>query len=308
MLVRRTLDWRLVIRIAWRRLLVMAMLGSAVRILELPSDHPFVAGVGSIVGSLGTAVSILIGFRVNAAYERWWEARKVWGALVNESRTFARQVVSLLSAHFHPDRDGATIEGTRRELILGQAGLAYALKNHLRRNSDSQKSELVSFFPSGALEQFLTSSHVPLAILMWLARRLQTAFEDRHTEDFRHMQIDATLNRITDAVGAMDRIKSTVFPRQYAVYANMFTALFAYLLPVALVPVGGWPMLPLVVAVGFIFFALDSIAGAIENPFDNTYNDTPMLALSRSIEIQLREALGERDLPAPVEPVNGVLW
>ena len=308
MIVRKSLNLRIVIRMAWRRLLMLSLLCRAVKWLALPDDLPFVDGVKMIEGILGTAVSILIGFRVTSAYERWWEARKVWGALVNESRTFSRQIVSLLSPHFHPDRDDSRIEGSRRELILGMVGLAYAVKNHLRRLPALQRDELAPYFPAAALEGLLASRHVPVAIILWLARRLQTAFEDRHTEDFRHMQIDATLNRITDAVGAMDRIKTTVFPRQYAVYSTMFTAMFAYLLPLALMPVGGWQIAPFVVAVGFIFFALDSIAGGIENPFDHTFNDTPMSALARGIEIQLREALGDPDLPSPVEPVDGNLW
>ena len=115
------------------------------------------------------------------------------------------------------------------------------------------------------------------------------------------------MNRLTDAVGAADRIKNTVFPRQYSVYSSMFTAIFSYLLPLALVPQSGWAAVPLSVAVGFIFFSMDSIAGGIENPFENSFNDTPMHSLARTIEINLREALDETDLPAPIQPVNGFL-
>ena len=307
MIVRKNLDWRIVLRMSWKRMAAVAFLCLLVKLAQVSPGEPLVMAVGQIEGILGTAVSILIGFRVNAAYDRWWEGHRIWGSLVSESRTFARQVLSLLSLHFHPERDGETIDGSRRELVLGQVGLAFALKNHLRQMPEAQQTELVPFFPPEARAELLASRHVPGAILLWQARRLQVAFEERHTEDFRHMQIDATLTRLNELVAGADRLKFTVFPRQYTVYSTVFTAMFANLLPLALMPVGGWPAMPFVLAVGFIFFAMDSISGAIVNPFENSLNDVPMSALARNIEIQLREALGETDLPPTVQPVNGFL-
>lgn len=307
MLVGRSVPLRFVIRHSWRRQLLLVVLSALLILSGVAGEDPLVAIVGRIESILGTAVSILLGFRVNAAYDRWWEARRAWGAFVNESRTLGRQVVSLLSGHFHADADEAAIAETRRTLLLGQAGVAHALKNHLRRQPDLQAAEMGRFLPSDAMGRVLSSQHVPLAILVWMAKRLQFAFEDRHTEDFRHMQIDATFSRITDAIGAMDRIKTTVFPRQYAVFGTMFTALFVYMLPLALVPSVGWLAVPFVMSVGFIFFALDGVAWGIESPFENTYNDTPMASLARGVEIHMRELLEETDRPQALEPVDGIL-
>jgi putative membrane protein len=216
-------------------------------------------------------------------------------------------VVSLISSHFGAGEGDPAIDEVRRSLIHAQIGLAWALKNHSRRQDVLQAAELAPHLPPEACKVILASRHVPLAILVWMALCLQAAFEDRHTEDFRLMQIDATFNRMTDAIGAMDRIKTTVFPRQYAVFGTMFTAMFAYLLPLALVSGGGWPVVPFVMSVGFIFFALDGVAGSSENPFLGTYNDTPIATLARAIEIHLLEVLGDRDLPGPMEPVDGIL-
>lgn len=307
MIVRKSLDLRVVLRVSWRRQMVLLLLSAMLLLLEVPADDPLVGAIGRIESILGAAVSILMGFRVNAAYDRWWEARRAWGSFVNESRTFARQVVSLISSHFRAGEHDPAIEEVRRSLIHAQIGLAHALKNHLRRQDALQAGDLAPHLPVEACKAILASRHVPLAILLWMARRLQAAFEDRHTEDFRHMQIDATFNRMTDAIGAMDRIKTTVFPRQYAVFGTTFTAIFVHLLPMALVPGGGWPAVPFVMGVGFIFFALDGVAGSIENPFEGTYNDTPMTSLARGVELHLLEVLGERDLPAPLEPVDGIL-
>ena len=152
MIVRKSLDWRIVFRVAWKRLAAIAFLCVAVKLAGVSPGEPLVAAVSLIEGILGTAVSILMGFRVNAAYDRWWEGQRIWGSLVSESRTFACQVLSLLSEHFHPERDGETVDGSRRELVLGQVGLAVALKNHLRQMPEVQQAELEPWQPEALMQ------------------------------------------------------------------------------------------------------------------------------------------------------------
>jgi putative membrane protein len=122
------------------------------------------------------------------------------------------------------------------------------------------------------------------------------------------MQIDVKLSALTDSLGACERIKNTVFPRQYSYYTTHFVAIFTYILPFIFVSKCGWFTIPFSMLVGFIFFALDSIARAIENPFENTYNDIPMTAICRTIETNIKEMLDETDLPPAIQPVNGFLY
>lgn len=164
------------------------------------------------------------------------------------------------------------------------------------------------WFDEVQLNQLSRSRHIPNAILLLQAQRLEQAFQLKATEDFRHMQIDTRLNALTDAMGACERIKNTVFPRQYSYYSTKFTLLYSILLPFILVQEAGVLVIPFTILIGFIFFALDGIAAGIENPFENSFNDTPLTSISRNIELNLREMLGEENLPNPLQPVNGFLF
>jgi putative membrane protein len=303
MIVRPSLDPRIIWKVARVRLLTLTVLSTGVYSVHR-TWFPELALSALPASILGVAISFLIGFRVNNAYERWWEARKVWGAIVNDSRSFARQALTFVTPHWN--KGSEPVEGTVKQLVYAQIGFAHALRASLRRQDVS--SELAPFFAAEELAQLTARRSVPTAILQLQAERLRRAFERAHTEDFRHMQMDATLNRLCDAMGACERIKNTVFPRQYSVYSSQFTRCYCYLLPFILVGDSGVLVVPFTLLIGFIFFALDSIANGIENPFENTYNDTPMSAISRGIEIDLRQMLGERDAPPPIEPVNGFLY
>lgn len=306
MIVRRTLDWRIVARIAWKRMATLLLLSALVFWLYEHYGTRTVA-ISTVPASImGVAISFLIGFRVNSAYERWWEARRIWGALVNDSRTFARQVLTFVTPRWNTNLTEKQAEEIRRDLVYGQIGFLYALKNHLRRLEPY--TEIRPFFTTGALARFMQEKHLPNAILLYQARVLEQAVVEGHTEDFRHMQFDNTFTRLTDSLGAAERIKNTVFPRQYSYYASLFTKLYSYLFPFILVQETGWLVIPFTLLIGFIFFSLDTIANGIENPFENTFNDTPMSALSRTVEINLRQMLGETELPEPVQPVNGFLY
>ena len=306
MIIRKVLDFRIVWRVGRKRMLVLAAISTSVYLLYEHFGNKAIV-VSTIPASiLGVALAFLIGFRVNSAYERWWEARKIWGALINDSRTFARQVITFINPKPDHDPEEDRSSGVRKTLIYGQLGYVYALKNHLRRKDIFE--ETAPFFDEADMGELKNAKHVPNAIILLQARRIQAALNEGHTEDFRHMQLDNTLNRLCDSMGAAERIKNTVFPRQYSYYSTTFTRIYSYLLPFILVRECGWTVIPFTLIIGFIFFALDSIASGIENPFENSVNDIPMNSICRTIEINLKEMLGEPDLPSPVEPVNGFLY
>ncbi len=158
------------------------------------------------------------------------------------------------------------------------------------------------------LEWLRSQKNVPHALLVKQGIALQVAHEKGYIEDFRHMQMDTKLSALADSMGACERIKSTVFPRQYSYYSTVFVKVYTFLLPFVLVNNSGWITVPFTIIIGFIFFALDTIAGGIENPFENTINDTPMSAICRNIEINLLQMMGDKDIPEPIQPKNGFLF
>lgn len=305
MIIRKHLDPKIVLKVGWKRVLSLGLAATLVvfvkRYLWLEIE------IDTLPASiLGVAIAFLIGFRVNSAYERWWEARKIWGSITNDSRSLARQAMTFLSPVHRNGSDSAEILRMQHIILRRQIAFCYALKNSLRKQDVF--AEIQPFVSAEELEWLRTQKNVPNALLINQGKTLQLAHEIGFIEDFRHMQMDYKVSGLADSMGACERIKNTVFPRQYSYYSTVFVKVYTYLLPFVLVNGSGWITVPFTIIIGFIFFALDTIAGGIENPFENSVNDTPMSAITRNIEINLLQMMGETELPEPVQPKNGFLF
>lgn len=305
MILRKSLDWRIIIRRTWKRTTTLFVLSSLVAIAYhlLWFDDLAISTLPASI--LGVAIAFLIGFRVNSAYERWWEARKIWGALVNDTRSWARQVMFLIPTPATGLENEAAHQ-IHRELLYRQLAFVYALKNHLRKLPIAP--EIQAFLSAEEVASYEGKSNIPNSLLQKQASRLRDLATNGHLDNFRLIQLDHTLNRLCDEMGACERIKNTVFPRQYSYYSTLFTKIYSFILPFVLVGETGWLVIPFTMLIGFVFYALDIIAYGIDNPFENTLNDTPMSAICRTLEINLREQLGEKELPEPLQPVNGFLF
>ncbi len=255
----------------------------------------------------GTIMSLFLAFKTNEAYNRWWEARKMWGQLVNSSRTFARQVLNLIT--LHPDQnihDQDELKNIQKELIYRHIGYINALRLSLRRERSWQ--ELDPFVNKKELSEISAQTNLPTQLILKQAEQLKSIFNAGAENDYRYMQMDHTLNEFYNIQGACERIKNTVFPRIYSLYTTSFTWLFVFILIFSLFDEFDWQILTVRTLVGYVFVSLEKISRFLKDPFENRISDTPMSALCRTIEIDLREMLGERDIPAPVRPVNGVLY
>jgi putative membrane protein len=304
MIVRKTLDPRVIIRVGWKRVLTLIIISVVAVIIH--TQTWFDISIDPVPASiLGVAIAFLIGFRVNSAYERWWEARRLWGSITNDSRSFARQILSIAS---HPGDAMPNVkpDNWQRKVIMRQIAFCYALKNSLRKVD--VYSEIADFVSKEELDYLKSQKNVANAILQLQAHSLTRARAEEKFDELRLLHMDTRLNSLADAMGGCERIKNTVFPRQYSYYSTLFVRIYSYLLPFVFVGKSGWGTVAFAVLIGFIYFALDAIASGIENPFENSFNDTPMNAICRNIEINLLQMLGETDLPKPVEPVNGFLY
>jgi putative membrane protein len=251
----------------------------------------------AIPALLGTAISILLGFRTNSAYDRWWEARKVWGAIVNDARTLARQVLAYAT--------GADADALHREIVHRQIAWCHALRHSLRGEEPSADlKNLLSEQEVGALRSI---DNRPLAILQTQTNRLADARQRGLIDRLMLLPIEGTLKRFSDHMGQCERIKTTVFPTLYSSFLSVNIWLFFVLLPASLAPHIGWLAVPVAFLVSLVFEMIEAIGRTLENPFENGPMDTPMTAICRTIEINLREQLGETELPPRLEPVNGIL-
>jgi putative membrane protein len=254
----------------------------------------------------GGVIGVIAGFRNASAYGRWWEARTVWGSIVNNSRSFAREVLSMVA----PAPRGNAMEGEaseiKRGLVRRQIAYVHALRNSLRGTPPWK--DLAIIIPEEELERLRGKNNLPLAIQQDIADMLASCYRSGWIDQVRWVSFDRTLSNLMDSQGACERIKNTPMPQMYDFFIRLFTAIYCILLPLGMVADLKWLTPFGSTLVAFIFLTLDQIGRDLERPFENLPHDISLTAISRTIEIDLKQMIGERELPEPVAPVNGVLW
>lgn len=226
---------------------------------------------------LGLVISLLLVFRTNTAYERWWEGRKLWGSLVNSSRNMALKLHALLPADAKADRDFF------RSAIPDYAA---ALKNHLRNKSSSEELEI------GALQnEFHHKKHVPNQLASLMAARLNQLVKRGDLSENHLIFLNTELQNFTDVCGGCERIKNTPIPFSYSVFIKKFIFFYVMTLPFGYAFSLGYWIVPVV---GFFFYVLASlelIAEEIEDPFGSDANDLPVDEITMGIRNSVKEIL-----------------
>lgn len=244
----------------------------------------------TIPAFIGTAISILLSFKLSQSYDRWWEARKVWGAIVNDSRSFVIQLQSLV-AHGNEERI--------KKIALRQIAWCYSLGQSLRGLNATEN--LDNYISADEVQQIQQHANKPLAILQLHAHDIKELKEKNQLELFSQLQIDETLVRLCDSQGKAERIKSTVFPVTYRLFLHGIIYLFVITLSIALQDVAGFFEIPLLLLISTAFFLLEKSATHMQDPFENRPTDTAMTAISRTIEINIKQLLKEKEIPQPYQ-------
>jgi putative membrane protein len=265
---------------------------------------------------IGLALSIFLGFRNNTSYDRFWEGRKLWGQLVNVSRSFTRQLLTQIGPRMRDaacDHDGSEVEAAeldavrqaRHDLVYGLIAYVHALRHHLR--DEDNLAELDGLLPAALIVSLESEINRPLAITAWMGEQLRVLYDRGWIHPMHLPVLEASLTEITAVQGACERIKSTPIPASYTVLIHRIVVLYCVGLPFGILATVG-TMTPVVVAiVAYAFYGLDAVGTEIEDPFGLDPNDLPLSALSRMIEVNLRQRLGEQQLPGLLEPVDGIL-
>lgn len=253
---------------------------------------------------LGGALAIFLGFRNNSAYDRWWEARKVWGGIVNASRTFGAMICTFSSTNFSKGKVGnEEIYSWRNELITRHIGWLYALIMHLRKQN--HWDDLEKYLPEKEIDQIRKVHNKPTQLLHRQSERLQDAYDKKIIEDFRHMELANVIKEFYDLQGKAERIKGTIFPYYYNYFTGVFLWLFVTCLPFSLVTDMSWSAIPMSIAISFVFTILEKSGAVTEDPFEGRAADTPITTITRNIEIDLLEMIKSDTIPAPIEPTTG---
>ncbi|MEM6273809.1 MAG: bestrophin family ion channel [Myxococcota bacterium] len=332
MYVRRNIRWSLVWRFAWKHILVFSAYGSAVvggyvfaQTRGIDISLPYAP-----LGTIGVAVAFYIGFKNNQAYDRFWEARKIWGGVVNESRTWANRVLTLPVAS---DERANELRSMQHRLVYRHVAWINSLRLQLRKTTILDRSQQTSYVPDlhidldrdrcDGLREFLTDedkerldgvANKATHLVRFQGEGVQRLRQSGFVDAFQEQLLHEPLRELYNLQGKCERIKNTPLPRQFAYFSSVFVRLFALLLPFGLLGLlrdwnseWVWLAVPLSVTISWMFNTIEVVGDNSEDPFENYVNDVPMTALCRTIEIDLRQMLGEREVPESIRPVADIL-
>lgn len=269
-------------------LIVITIYAAAVAIEHTYFDLSNISLPFSVPMIMGTVISLLLGFRSNQAYDRWWEARIVWGAIVNDSRTLARQIRTLSKEAYQ----GEELFFFKQRFIKRQIAWCYSLSRSLRNQKATEGLE--KYLVKRDLQHLKNYTNTPMALLELHGNDIQQAMENGWINAYQQVEIDKTLTRLTDAMGKCERIKNTVFPITYSLYIHLSLIVFFVLLPFSMIEVFGVIFfIPALIAIASVFFLIEKMAIHLQDPFENKPTDTPMTAICLTIERDLKQCMNE---------------
>ena len=239
---------------------------------------------------LGTIISLLLAFRSNQAYDRWWEARIIWGAIVNDSRTISRQMLSFVENPYELEE----VEQFKKRFIKRQIAWCNALSQSLR--GFSAHKGLERYLDKNELLFIKNQRNVMVALLELHAMDLKKALNEGWINKYQQIEIDKSITALCNHMGGSERIKNTVFPVTYSKYINMSIHLFIVLLPFGLIEYFGYVEVPLVIAIAAFFLLVEKMAVHLQDPFENKPTDTPTTTICRNIEKDLYQMLDDNKL------------
>jgi len=337
MFIRRRFSFFLaVLWTKWIWLFLFLWSGAVYAVYHFLGLH-YIALPAAPLAVLGTAVSFYLGFKGNAAYDRLWEARKIWGGIVNSSRTWGVFVNDYISAHFSSDPiDSGELKKIHIELIYRHIAWLAALRTQLRRrkpweiqdkfsqarrsdygtNDTSDqvlRSRIAPYIKDKELDWVMCRQNQATQLLARQSRRLRELRQTELVDDFRHMELGKLIEEFYTLQGKCERIKNFPLPRQYATANKWFVVMFVAAVPLTLIgsfenmpgQIMPWLAIPVSTLLGWVFLVWDRIIEYSENPFEGLINDVPIDSLARTIEIDLRDMLQEESLPPPLAAQNG---
>ncbi|WP_207515297.1 bestrophin family protein [Longitalea luteola] len=317
-----------------RSIFWLFLLGTIPTVLYEALDWKWLSVPWAVVALLGTATAFIVGFKNVQTYNRTWEARKIWGAAMGASRSWA-----LMCRDYIEDRDQA------RKLIYRHFAWLTALRYQLRASRSwettdtlynkeykryysipeketSLDDELLKYISNTELAGISAKNNKAVQLLALQGEALKRLYNGGSLENFRYLEMHKALRELSDHQGKSERIKNFPYPRQYATINNLFVKLFCILLPFGLlgefndfnngmtgVLKGNmvWFVIPFSVLISWVYTSLEQVGESTENPFEGNANDVPISQMSRTVEIDIREMLGETDLPAALKPQNNIV-
>lgn len=283
------------------------------------------------IAIIGTAVAFYLGFKNNSSYDRLWEARKIWGAIVNASRSWGIMSLDYVTnLHAQNQLSDEELKKVHTRLIYRHIAWLKALTHqmHVKKewehndklSADARKflgtdvdtmtkAEFKDILSENEVEYVFTKKNIAAQLISLQSKDLRSIRVEGYIDDFRHTAMEAMLVELYTQQGKSERIKNFPFPRQYATMNLFFVWLFILLVPFGMLhefdALGRyyvWLTVPFSLIISWVFHTMEMIGDYSENPFEGLWNDVPINAISRGIEIDLRDMLDEENLPKPLLP------
>lgn len=281
-----------VLKLTWKTNLLILLVTGLTTLLYLRWLHAYFTVPPFVITVLGTAIAFFIGFVNNGAYGRWWEARQIWGALLNDSRSWSRTVLAYPD---HPDR------GLQQRMIRRHLAFLNALAGSLRQTGDTHYETYLTLADSDRVRSFAS---VPTAILRLQAEDVYQMQKSGQIDGFRLQRLDQLLGQFTTSMGQAERIKNTVFPTTYVYSTRLFIWIFIVLCTVVIADTLNYWSVVLTWLIGFVYLTTYLSGQTLLNPFDNEPSDTPISSIVRTAEINLLQDLGETTIPKPLAAID----
>lgn len=345
MIIKKTLPLKAIISFTWVHIIWLTLWCTAVVLLYKFTHWNWLAIPWLPISVIGTALAFYLGFKNNSAYDRLWEARKIWGGIVNTSRSWGTMVKHFTSnSHANANFSQEEIHSRVQKLIYFHIAWLYGLRFQLLQSTPWEhinqrykrkyiekrmerfgvgqyadtitREEFEMLLSNEVIEEITAFKNPATQIIDYQSKHLSELYDEGLIDDFRHMELQKMLTEMYTLQGKCERIKKFPLPRQYSNASKIFVAIFIFLLPFGMLGAFAslddvfnmthpeWLAIPFSIIICWIYLFMELIGDYSENPFEGLANDIPMLSICRTIEIDLREMLGEKDLPPAIEPID----
>ncbi len=302
MLLKPDLRLSRVIRITWKVDLWMVALCTGAYLLETYLLRGSFRIPNNIPALLATTLAFFIGFNNNQAYSRWWEARTIWGGLVNDSRSWTRSVLAYTQQPNVSKAGDPRLNDLALRLIRRNISFLHALKKSLR---NTHEPDYQSYLEQADLNRLTRCANIPAALLDLQGQDIQTLRQTGQVDGFAFLALNELLVRFSDSMGKCERIKNTLFPVTYLYFTRVFIWLMIFILTIDIAEEAGIWSIALGWLIGFVFHVTHLNGLSLMNPFDGNPASVPLDSLVRTVEINVLQTLNSSEIPNPIEAVDG---
>lgn len=289
----------------------------------------------TVVALLGTATAFIVGFKNTQTYNRTWEARQIWGSILNSSRSWGVMSRDFLTHQPHETKQLVYRHFAWLTALRYQMRESRVWENSTNRSNQEYKKfytiperettldeELAKYLPAAELRYILTTKNRAVQLMSLQSKTIRSLFDRQLLDNYQFVEMERMVKEFYDHQGRSERIKNFPYPRQFATINGFFIKLFCFLLPFGLlkefdklnegmegIMKGNmvWMVIPFSVLISWVYTSLEVVGESTENPFEGNANDVPISQMSRTIEIDMREMLGETDLPPALQPKNNII-